>query len=78
MDTSAPVGCGGGDRALTATLPAGTGRRGWSRLGRAVVGHIILENREEPGPDVDLVYVASVDECCTKGVSIIGSEAGVK
>ena len=62
MDTSAPVGCGGG--AFAATLSGG--RRGWGQLGR-IVGYIILENREETGLDVDLVYVARVNKCCIRG-----------
>ncbi len=62
MDTSAPVGCGGG--AFTTTLSGG--RRGWGQLG-GIVGYIILENREETGLDVDLIYVARVNKFCIKG-----------
>ena len=75
METSAPVGCGGGgDRAFATTLPGG--RRGLGQLG-GTVGHIILENREEARSAVDLIYVARVDECCTKRPSITSSEVGM-
>lgn len=62
IEASAPIGGRGRGRALATTVTGGTG--GCGCLGR-VAGYVILENREESRPDVDLVYVANVDECCT-------------
>ena len=66
METNnAPVGSGsGGDRAFATAVARGGCTRG--QLGRAV-GYIVLDNWEESGPGIDLVYVAYVDECCSEG-----------
>lgn len=64
---NAPVGSGsGGDRAFASTVASRSRTRG--QLGR-VIGYIILENWEEPGLGVDLVYVACVDECCAGSIN---------